>query len=916
MSCPADEERPREFLTSPLVALAACFALGIVAADPQHTSLPDTIRCVPWLLAGAAVFMLAGLILVRARREALAWVLALAGFVLAGVIAQRLFEFRFSPHHVSHLQDLGIDLNDAVRLTGRLVSSPLEIPSGTQFDLDLESLEDRSRSYALEGKVRLRMRRAKDVRAAAVADSLRLRYGDSIRVLAELERPRVYRDPGVFDFRQWMESVEDISWAGTIKSPLLVEKLPRQGLPGPDVLLDRVRLRLLAGIDRMYPAWSPAGRAGAVLKAALLGDRASLDTDTMENFQRAGLYHLLVISGLHVGLLAMLATLLVRLLPLGEGWRSGLVLLFLLGYCSLVELRAPTLRATIMITAYLAARFYYREHAALNAVGLAALVLLLHRPPWLFDSGFEFSFAAALLIVGLVAPILERTTEPYRRALRNVRDADIDLRFSPRYAQLRLDVRRVVERVEARRAFLKNHPAVAAAAVTLPLRAFVWTVNILLFTTILQVGLTLPMAAIFHRVTYAGIGLNALAIPLMTVLLGLAVPTVLLSVVSAGLAAWPAKVLALVMTFLFKLTDLPLPAWLSYRVPTPPVWVGWGFACSVVVAAWAFARHKRTFWAATAGLALFASLISLDPFPPRFPAGRLEITALDCGGGDAAFVVLPDRTTLLYGACEGRARANSDNPLGARRWDAGENIVSPYLWSRGVKKIDVLVMGHGSKSQLAGFAAIARNFTIGEIWHGANAATPAVLAFLDELEYRGTSVRGVSAGYRIARQSASVEILWPPARGSDEVKSARASEDDSVALRISDGGASVFIPGDAGGKVNPALLDSRILPESSVLVLGNPALSGALTPEFVARLKPRVVVLSGEGTSPKHSPRDALPPALLSGGARLYRTDLEGAVTVEMSRAGISVHTYRMPAGDGAFVPVAAGTGESSSKVR
>ena len=73
----------------------------------------------------------------------------------------------------------------------------------------------------------------------------------------------------------------------------------------------------------------------------------------------------------------------------------------------LVEQRAPTLRATLMISLYLLARVLYRDHSTLNTIGLAALVLLLCRPAWLFESGFQLSFSAALLIAGLAAPILE-----------------------------------------------------------------------------------------------------------------------------------------------------------------------------------------------------------------------------------------------------------------------------------------------------------------------------------------------------------------------------------------------------------------------------------------------------------------------------------------------------------------------------
>ncbi len=899
---------------------AACFAAGIVAAESsERAALGDTISTVPWLIAAAGACMLAGLLLARARRETLGWVFALVAYVLSGTVAAKAFEFRFTPLDVSHLEDMGIDVKGPLRISGRLASSPLDTPSGIQFDLDLTGVDDQGRFRPLEGKVRLRMKRAQDPPSADIADSLGLRYGDSIRALAQLRRPRVYRDPGVFDFRRWMESIEDVCWVGTIKSPLLVEKLSRQGPPAWGVLIDRVRHRLLAGIDQTFPPWSVEGRDGAVLKAVLLGDRSSLDSETLENFRQSGLYHLLVISGLHVGLLVMLVAFLLRRTPLGDTWRAALVMLFLFGYCSLVEQRAPTLRAAIMITAYLVARFFYREHTALNAVGLAALVLLVHRPPWLFESGFQLSFAAALLIVGLVAPILATTTEPYRRALLDLRDTMLDVRLAPPQVQFRLDVRRVVERVEGRFSFLKKHPRAATSAVTLPLKALVWTVNILFFSAILQIGLTLPMAETFHRVTYVGIGLNALAIPLMTVLLGLALPTVLLSAVSPVVAVWPAKLLALVMGIFFRLTDWPhLPHWLSYRVPSPAAWVAWGFALSVVVAAGALGRRRRVFWLSTISAAIFAILISLNPFPPRIPSGLLEITALDCGEGAASFVVLPDRTTMLVGACGTRAHASLLNPFAPRRWDPGEEIVSPYLWSRGIKKIGIVVLDDGSEGRLSSFAAITRNFEVDEIWHASRGLAPAALAFLDELQRRGIAPRAVAAGDRFSFGETSIQILRSQAGGDPETQlSSRTSKNPTIAMRISTGGASALLYGGTGGQTENTSFEPDQPPEDRVLVFSNEAALLQLTPELLARIRPRVAVLSATGADDGDFSQAEVRARLGAAGVRLLRTSLEGAVTIEMKHAAISVHTYRMLADDGTFETTTTGDGDpSSSSVR
>jgi competence protein ComEC len=328
-------------MKSPLLVLAACFALGIVVAHPGAMVVPG----IAWVLAAASACLLAGLIMLRVQCYRASTALALVGFVAAGAAAAQLFEHRFPSHHISRLTQLGVDLEDAVRLEGRVVSTPVRASYGLQFDVEVTGVESRGRAHSLTGKVRLRLPLSDEAETLAAADALRLQYGDLIRVLVRLRRPRVYLNPGSFDFRRWMESVEDISYVGTIKSPLLVEKLPNANRPKFAAFLENTRLGLLHGIDRLYPPWSAEGRTGAVVKAVLLGDRSSLNSDTIENFRKTGLYHQLVVSGLQVGLLALLAALFLRLFPLSESWKSALVLMFLVVYAFLLGQRRSAPRS-------------------------------------------------------------------------------------------------------------------------------------------------------------------------------------------------------------------------------------------------------------------------------------------------------------------------------------------------------------------------------------------------------------------------------------------------------------------------------------------------------------------------------------------------------------------------------------------
>lgn len=886
MSSETPETIPSRTPKSPLLALAASFCLGALLA--RGISAQSTVTA--WSLITASVCLLTGLIILRARWLHLAALFAALGFVAAGAGASSLFESRFGPQHVSNLAALGVDLEDPVRLEGRLVSTPQHTPYGLQFNVDVQRLESRGRVHEMNGKVRLRVAAGEDPETAAIADSLRLEYGDSIRALARLRKPRIYQNPGSFDFRRWMESIEDVTWVGTIKNPRLVEKLLPASSLGVAARFARTRHRLLQTIDELYPPWSAQGRYGAVLKAVLWGDRSALDSDTIENFRKTGLYHLLVIAGLHVGLLALLVGYLLRWSPLGASMRYAALLLFLLVYAGLVEQRAPTLRATLMIAVYLLARLLYRQHAALNAIGLAALILLVHRPAWLFESGFQLSFAAALLIAGLAVPILERTTEPYRRALFRLEDVPLDNVLQPRQAQFRLELRRVIAWLSARVHLPERYASLSTRAVIAPIKLIFWTATMLLFSAVLQLGLLLPMAETFHRVSLVGVMLNAVAIPVMTALLAIALPTVVLGAAWPALALWPARLLTPVMWLLFWLTDFRrLPDWLSYRIPAPPVWVACGFALAAVIAAGALGRLRRVFWATLPVLGLFVCLVAWDPFPPRLPRGALEVTALDCGVGDALFLVLPDRTTMLVDAAGTAERGAQEGAYRGRRWDPGEDVVSPYLWSRGIKRLDIVVLTHAHEDHLGGLAAVIRNFRIREFWHGNNPSTPKYEALLEEVRAQGMREQQLAAGDTIVRGSATMQVLWPPAQRKP---GRTVSNDDSLVLRIDAGGASVLLPGDVSREVEQQLLASGVKLESQVLKVAHHGSASSSTPEFLARVAPRVALIPSESTGLVNLPNPATLERLSHTHARVFRTDTDGAITVEMRPGALVVRRH------------------------
>jgi competence protein ComEC len=258
--------------------------------------------------------------------------------------------------------------------------------------------------------------------------------------------------------------------------------------------------------------------------------------------------------------------------------------------------------------------------------------------------------------------------------------------------------------------------------------------------------------------------------------------------------------------------------------------------------------------------------------------GVFGATALDCRGGEAVFLTLPDQTTILIGA-GGTGRARSQLAP-AKKWDPGENIVSPYLWSRRIKALDVVVVTSVA-GNLDGFTSILQNFRVGELWFE---NPDDVAAIVDEAARRHVALRSVSPGERLRVGGALVEVL---AFG----EGARASAGtEPLNIRITSSGATVAAAGSTSFIGQQRLLESNGDARSLILTTGRQTLVWAADSNTPGSDLP----LAGPDLA-EDRPDDDLRIASLATGSRyrVLRTDRDGAVTVEMRGDRLRVSDFR-----------------------
>lgn len=871
----------------PALWVAAAFAGGIALA----TRWPETLKL--WLAAAVATMLIGGVLLWRSKTHA-AWALALVAWGALGGLAVGIERAAIPANHVTRLIGAGrLDTTEPLRWQGRLREDPMALPWGRRYEIDLERVEVGDANMPVSGGLRLNLYGAEHFEGMPRG----LRAGDRVEALVRARPPRNFLDPGAFDERGYLAR-QKIDLTGSLRSGELLRLIDRPR-PTFSQRLARVRGALLARLDALFPG---EPQRAAVLRAMLLGDRSFVDSEVVTAFQKTAAYHVLVLAGLHVGALVVFFLWVCRRLRFTIFATSYLTVIALAAYVGVVQDRPPIFRAALMAALYLCARPLFRRIELLNTVALAALAILFWKPSSLADSSFELSFVAAGVIAGLAVPWMERTAAPYHQGLRHLGDVTRDAQHPPKVAQFRIDLRAVTARVAAH---LPHWLAPRAGKlVTMPVRVGLRLCEIVLLSAVIQWGMMPLLAMDFHRVSLAGPISNIPAV----ILTGLIVPLGFLALVAtfawARLASLLAKALGFCTGLLLATVEWfsRLPR-VSYRIPGPPAWLWLAFfavfvALAVAARAAAAGRISRVArrqlsppiapaeWISAAALAALTVLVATHPFRPNLDRGKLEVSVLDVGQGDSIFAAFPGGRTMLI---DGGGLSGSEWVGGYRSGtDVGEEVVSPYLWSRGLKRLDVVALTHADHDHVDGLYSVLENFSVRELWIGSDDRRPEFQRLLAEARSRSVAIVHRSQGDRFDWQGVEGEVLWPPA---DE-PIGKIPNNSSLVMRFSDGRTHFLLTGDIEKQTEEELVAEREPLAADFLKVPHHGSKTSSTQAFLEAVAPHFAVVSvGESNAFGH-PAPEIVERYQDDGIRLLRTDRDGAITALTDGRNLSVNTY------------------------
>ena len=868
------QTRPDDYYARPIVALLLSLIVGVVLG----CHFPGYAQGA--LIIGFFAAATIGALIIRNKPTGLIPILFFT--ILGYASLQPWVAPHFRAEHIQHFSD-----ETRWQISGVVDAHPVEFKYLKKIVLRADVLTYKKAAYRVSGKIRVTVRGP----SPAVA------RGDRVVFRSRLRQIRNFNNPGGFNYQRYMAFKGIWRTAYTRGDRLqVVQQKPSINLTQR---LNDSRLAMSALIES-----AGKGPSRAVLKALVIGDRTAISSELRNTFNRAGVGHILAISGLHIGIVATVAFLLFQKLLclvkpfLWRAWtRKGAAIfaLFPVFLYGLISGMSPsTQRAVIMVSAFLMTFLVARENDAINTLALAAFIILIAYPPSLFSISFQLSFLAVLSILyGL-----SRTQPVWRSNTENVR------------AGFRFWLSRKILAF-----FLVSFFAICG---TLPLVMFY-----------------------FNQISVIGLLANFVVVPLAGFVV---IPCGLLALfcypISSQVAYGLLKICIYVLDHLLDvvkfLADLPFAAFKTF---TPSIFevvfyyiLGW-FLLNLIHAKMypadeydvakrptgramlstrirGAAKSRRFFqFFETAGISIQDIITWLRVkrgvilgvllilalagdvaywLYQRFWQPDLQVTYMDVGQGNAALLELPGgHTALIDGG------GFSDNNV----FDMGARVIAPFLWRKKIHTIDALILTHPNSDHLNGLLYIAQQFNVKTIWtNGEPRKTKGYLRFKKIISQKQLNLPDFKYMPRKQRiNGVEFSFMYPPADFLDKkaVQKWRNTNNNSLVLKVSFGDISFLFPGDITADAEKELVSlSGADLACTVLLAPHHGSRSSSSRLFISHVQPDVTVISAGWKNRFKFPHSTVLETYEKSGCRIMRTDQNGAITFTTNGKRLTVKPY------------------------
>jgi competence protein ComEC len=659
----------------------------------------------------------------------------------------------------------------------------------------------------------------------------RFSYGERALIEGTLERPASLSNPGLFDYSKYL-AMMDIRAVMKVKEGYFAETQGAYG--GSPIVRAAYKVRhALKGIIEKYLTQPCSG----FIESILIGDRSGLRQSLTDEFIKTGTVHILSISGLHITLIAGIIAGLLALFWIPKKANLVLTLIAVTFYAILAGANPPMVRSVIMFAVFAIGYLADRDSDILNSLSLAAFLILLCSPKELFDPSFQLSFisiGSMIIFTPIIEPYLGLKSESIKKSTS-----------------------------KTKRYILTGIAASGAAWLgTAPLVALYF--NIVSPVAMISNLVIVPALTLLTAASFAFLAICAIPNPF------------------AFIAAMTVKLITQAVFFANHLfAELPLA---YFRVRAPGVFLTalyYVFCFAIVVSARGgvagkIFQKKRILIAAL----IVLNVVTWKDLLVSLSRTHTEVTFLDVGQGDSSFVRTADRYNVLV---DGGSGGNSE------RFDAGRSVVAPYLWNKGIRRLDAVVVSHYHEDHLGGLIFVLENFKVGCVIESIAPPANSNVYRLYEKILRRKKIKRIRAlkGDEVVMGKSIMRIMNPGSFAKRE-----GDNENSLVFKFEDDGMSVLYCGDITAETMQDLISEKDKLISDIVKVPHHAQGmgdEGTVKKFFSMISPEVLVVSSAAQSRYASSSEKSEAALLSTDAKIFNTSSDGAVIISKSRLGLEI---------------------------
>jgi len=778
----------------PFVFISFCLIIGIIAGK--------NLIFFPFSLWLTLIFFLLSLFLYWLKRTVVLNVFLVCTLICAASLRYHLSADSFPKHHLIHMK-----IENVSGIEGMILDYQYKKNHRNKYILKIEKIFNKDTARYSYGKTIFYTKKLEE----------KFTYGDRIRVYTSLEKPAAKRNPGQFDYRDYLAN-QNIFFIAHCSSADSIELIgERQG----NWFIQSIIIPLRSYCHKTFYNYFDDETAG-LITALILGEKQGLDPHMIDNFKKVGVVHVLAISGLHVGFIITFIFALLSLLRLDYHSKIWGLLFVLIIYIIMVRFKTPVIRASSMAILYLLGQVLERKTSAYNIIFAAMTMILLYNPRELFNPGFHFSFMAVLSII-----------YGYDK---------INLLFPLNHY---VDERKINNRW------------------LIYFRKLIWMPFLV---SLAAVAGTSPLALYYYGVfpVYALLA-NLIVIPLIGIIVFLSLFLLFMGMISDILAAGLALMIQVVNQGLQQVVEsianLPVAALLT-PIPTQTQ-IGLLYLLIVLTLN---IRKNIKFVSLTMvilGIIFFISTRSERQLD-------LEVAFLDVGQGDAAFLRFPNQRTMLI-----------DAGNRSFQWDQGEKTVLPFLQSVNALNINYLVGSHAHNDHIGGFLALVNAVSIDTlVLCGYQYNSKLFTSLLTTAQKENISIKIVSRGDILSPDPACRVYILHPDSHFIQAKTFHGAEcnNSSLVLKVQYGENSILFTGDLEESGEQPLLQYGSFLESEILKIGHHGSSTSTSEELLEKVNPILALISVAKKNKFKHPSPGTLERLRINGIKTYKTSQEGAV--------------------------------------